>query len=135
MQLQTIKPLTPIEYEILFALASLRFKGKKEVILPEIKREINLRRKEANIKPLISQIIYYHLKKLSKRPFVVKKNAKRNTRYCLKNGHWKLKTAPPLCIFISENEGILALPCLHTKTCRLIPLSDECLKTLKTPKI
>jgi len=126
-----IQPLSPLEYEILYALVSLKLKGKPKAILPEIRNEINSRRRKLKKPTLVSQIVYYHLQKLSKRPFVKKQNASRNTTYQLKEGTWRLKTTPPLCIYINSH-SILVLPCVHAHYCKLKPFSDECLKLIRT---
>jgi uncharacterized protein YceH (UPF0502 family) len=128
--------LTPVEYEILFALFQLKHKGFSEVVLKEVCQEVNQRRKQEGIHSLSVQHVYYYLRKLSHRPFVKRRNEKHVSRYSLVKGTFKLIQSPPLCIHI--NDADFALICDRVARCNKEP-SIKCVEylvnrgTLKLP--
>ena len=122
-----LPPMSPIEYEIFFALLQLKQKGVKKATLKQICKEVNSRRKRHGEHTLSTQHVYYYLKKLIKRPFVKRDKKSRVTLYFLKTGTWKLKQNPPLCIHI--NDADLVLICDRVYTCRKRP-SIKCIKNL-----
>jgi len=113
--------LTPQLYEIFYALASLRKKGIMEATFSEINAEINERRKIENLESLLPQYLNYHLKKLLQFPFVIKKKRK----YALKNGCYKIRQMPPICLEISGERIILEI-CEEVGRCKGRPYRMGC---------
>jgi len=124
-----MKPLSPTEYEILFALFQLRTKGMVKVFFKDICKEVNKRRRLNGQKQLSIQLIHYYLKRLRKRPFLKRENSEHITKYSLKNGTWKLNQSPPLCIYIG-NDAHFMLVCDKVATCKLPKPNIECIKRL-----
>lgn len=122
-----LQSMTPIEYEVLFALFQLKERGSPSVVLKEICQEVNKRRKDKGNPTLSVQHVYYYLRRLSKRPFVKKENEKKVAHYSLLHGTWKLAQSPPLCIHIDDRHFVLV--CDKTSTCRKAP-STDCVKDL-----
>jgi len=119
--------LSPVEYEVLFALFQLKEHGQPKVPLRDITREVNRRRKKQDSPTLSTQHVYYYLKNLSKRPFIVKENEKKVARYSLVKGTYKLVQSPPLCVHINDSDFVLI--CDKTATCRQTP-STKCVEDL-----
>lgn len=111
-----MKPLKPTEYEILFALFKLKERGVNSATFKDICEQVNMSRKGNKQKPLSFQLVYYYLSRLTKQPFVKRKNSQRLAKYELKHGLWKLNQSPPLCIFIN-NEVQTLLPCPDVVNC------------------
>jgi len=123
----SLASLTPVEYEILFALFQLKQQGKTRVVLKEICQELNHRRKQNEIHSLSTQHVFYYLKRLTRRPFIRKQNDNKVSSYSLVKGTWKLKQSPPLCIHI--NDADYALICDRVRSCRKEP-SIKCVENL-----
>jgi hypothetical protein len=119
--------LTPVEYEILFALFQLKEQGKTASALKEICQEVNQRRKQNNVHSLSTQHVFYYLKRLTKRPFIHKDNNNTISRYSLVKGTWKLLQSPPLCIHINDADYVLI--CDRVGRCRKDP-SIKCVEIL-----
>ncbi|MEM2445420.1 MAG: hypothetical protein QW734_02035 [Candidatus Bathyarchaeia archaeon] len=119
--------LTPVEYEVLFALLQLKHKGEPEAPLKSIHKEINQRRKSLGMQSISIQHVYYYLKKLTTKPFIKKINHEKITAYKLVKGTWKLIQSPPLCIHFNDADFILI--CAKTATCRRKP-SMKCVERL-----
>jgi hypothetical protein len=122
-----LQSMTPIEYEVFFALLQLKERGTSSAVLKEICQEVKKRRRQRGIQALSVQHVYYYLKRLSKRPFVKKENEKKIAHYSLVRGTWKLTQSPPLCIHIDDRHFVLI--CDKTATCRKEP-SIECVQDL-----
>lgn len=125
--MEATNSMSPIEYEVLFALFQLKEHGQPKAVLRDICREVNRRRKRQNSPTLSVQHIYYYLKNLAKRPFIKRENEKRVHRYTLVKGTFKLVQSPPLCIHINDSDFVLI--CDKTATCREIP-STKCVEDL-----
>ncbi|MCS7124557.1 MAG: hypothetical protein NZ932_03980 [Candidatus Bathyarchaeota archaeon] len=119
--------LSPIEYEILFALIQLKHKGCRTPTLKDVSNEVNHRRKQVGTQTLSIQHVYYYLKKLTRHPFVKKIARKSLARYMLEKGTWKLAQSPPLCIHINKSDIILI--CDKASNCKKTP-SVECIINL-----
>jgi hypothetical protein len=119
--------LSPIEYDILFALIQLKQKGHSKASLKEICQEVNRWRKQEGIRSLSVQHVYYYLRKLSRRPFVKKQNEKHISFYSLVKGTFKLKQSPLLCLHIDDAD--FALICDKVPRCNKKP-SIKCVEYL-----
>jgi hypothetical protein len=128
-----MKSLSPLEYEVFFALIQLRQKGVNAALFKDLCGEVNRRRKSEREKELTVQHIHYYVKRLTMRPFIRKKNTHGEAYYSLKHGVWKINQKPPLCIKITSDRTIL-LPCTRIKECTFSP-SEACLLTQFNPHL
>jgi len=137
--------MTPAEYEIFYIIASLTATGEKEVTFSRIHQELNRQRNKQQktldsqarlpSKHVSKQAMNHHLAKLSTKPFMQKRSQRKNTLYSLKNGLYKLRQTPPLCISIT-NEKTKVMICNLITQCKLAPLSSGCLEKLApTPQV
>lgn len=128
-----MKSLLPVQFEILYTFFKLREKAQKKVLLTDVRKEMNARRKAQNQKPISSQLLFYHLSRLANYPFFRKQNHRRRTKYSLLQGSWKLNQNPPLCVHITSSTHV-CLICYDVKVCKKKP-DMQCLETIMKPKL
>jgi len=124
-----MKSISPLEYEVLYALFQLKSEGNNSASFKQICLELNNRRKQRKKQGLSPQHVNYYLKRLSKRPFIKKTNNEKIRFYSLRHGIWKLNQSPPLCIYIN-NETSFMLPCDKVNNCKQEKPTVECIKEL-----
>lgn len=133
------RSMTPVEYEVLFAIFQLKKRGVHPSTLNKIHAEVNTRRRQKNMPTLSAQHVHYYLKRISARPFVKKENSAKVAQYSLVIGDFKLDQFPPLCVHI-DKVAEYVLICDKTSTCKhpfcidcLTPLIKELVATGKIP--
>lgn len=111
----TSDSMSPVEYEVLFAMLQLKYRGNDDYVLHDICKEVNRTRKARNQASLSPQHVHYYLKNLATRPFIATTSLSNVTRYSILNGDYKILQSPPLCMKIGPS--ILVLICDRVWNC------------------